>query len=120
MDKITTPTVGRKVWYRPSKSDRAGAKGMVVADEPGSINGAPLDATVIAVWGDRMVNLLVTDIIGKQHPRTSVSLVQPGDTPPNGSAYCEWMPYQKQQHAIQATDAHPIHAAIAGANAAQA
>lgn len=124
MSKITAPTVGRKVWYRPSEWDRAGANGMAVAAAPGSINGEPLDATVIAVWGDRMVNLLVTDITGKQCPRLSVTLVQPGDTPPTGSAYCEWMPYQKQQHAAQAdaaqaTDDHPIHAAIAGANATQ-
>lgn len=87
MTSPITPTVGRKVWYRPSAQDKSGSFPMQAAGEQ------PLDATVIAVWSDRMVNLLVTDVQGKQFPVPSCTLVQPGDTPPAGR-YCEWMPYQ--------------------------
>lgn len=94
MSKIIKPTVGRKVWYRPSKSDKVGPIPMVTAGDQ------PLDATIIAVWGDRMINVLVTDTMGKQFPVLSVTLIQPGDNPvvdaegvPVGR-YCEWLPYQ--------------------------
>ena len=105
---IQTPTVGRKVWYRPCAGDTSGSFHMYVAPDQ------PLDATVIAVWGDRLVSLLVTDITGKQFPVLSCTLVQDGDPlPPNGR-YCEWMPYQKAQHAATATPA-PVAAAAAPA-----
>lgn len=101
MTQVITPTVGRKVWYRPSKNDTAGRFGMVVAGS--AENPQPLDATVTAVWGDRMVNLAVLDAYGKPFALTSVTLVQPGDNPavdaegvPFGG-YCEWMPYQAKQ-----------------------
>lgn len=90
MSQIITPTVGRKVWYRPSEHDKVGLGAMTVS------SGQPLDATVIAVWGDRMVNVLVTDVVGKQFPVLSVVLVQEGDVKPAGR-YVEWMPYQTGQ-----------------------
>jgi len=89
------PTVGRKVWYRPSEGDTAGNFGMTV------VGDQPLDATITAVWGDRMVNLLVIDIMGKQFPVLSCTLLQEGDQPPKDAEgsdvvgrYAEWMPYQ--------------------------
>lgn len=92
------PSVGRKVWYRSSNFDRQG---------PGAMNvstGQPLDATVIAVWGDRLVNVLVTDTSGKQFPKLSVTLLQEGDEPQKCAAsgeiiggYVEWIPYQTAQ-----------------------
>lgn len=92
--KLIKPTVGRKVWYRPSKSDTTGQNAMMV-------NGSePLDATIIAVWNDRLVNVLVTDIMGKTYPKTSIKLLQYGDDVPkdlegnNAGFYVEWMPYQ--------------------------
>lgn len=88
MSQVIKPTVGRKVWYRPSKQDQTGPVPMIVA------GNQPLDATVIAVWGDRMVNVLVTDTMGKQFPVLSVTLVQPGDAYPESGRYVEWMPYQ--------------------------
>lgn len=109
MSKVITPTVGRKVWYRPSKSDLIGLGAMVCsvnADKP--TEGQPLDATVLAVWGDRCVNVQVLDIMGKPFTKTSVSLLQPGDQPPvdfEGKAvggYVEWMPYQQTQAAKEA------------------
>lgn len=98
MSQVIKPTVGRKVWYRPSASDVVGPVPMSVAgpaDEPSK--GQPLDATVIAVWGDRMVNLLVTDIVGRQFPVLSCTLLQDGDERPAAGRYAEWMPYQQGQ-----------------------
>lgn len=89
---VTSPTVGRKVWYRPSESDRLGENGMFV-----NLN-QPLDATIVCVFNDRMVNLVVFDSNGNQFRRLSVTLVQPGDEIPVGGRYCEWMPYQVKQH----------------------
>lgn len=91
------PTVGRKVWYRPSKTDLTGPVPMSVCGSVQAGNEQPLDATIIAVWGDRCVNVLVTDIVGKRFPVLSVTLVQEGDITPDGGRYVEWMPYQQAQ-----------------------
>lgn len=104
---MITPTVGRKVWYRPSAFDMKGPGAMTSAGQQ------PLDATVIAVWGDRMVNLLVVDVVGKTFPKLSVTLMQDGDAPnmqgpkdsdgnPTAGGYAEWMPYQQGQAKAQA------------------
>lgn len=88
------PTVGRKVWYRPTAFDKSGPGGMHAALDQ------PLDATVVYVHSDRMVNLLVVDHMGRSFPKTSVQLLQEGDTPPavtGGGGYAEWMPYQQGQ-----------------------
>lgn len=101
MSQVIKPTVGRKVWYRPSKFDLSGPGGMscsVNREKP--TEGQPLDATVLAVWGDRCVNVMVLDIMGKPFTKTSITLLQPGDKPPvdsEGNAvggYVEWIPYQ--------------------------
>lgn len=94
---MITPTVGRKVWYRPSKNDLIGLGAMSTA-----LN-QPLDATILAVWGDRCINVQVLDIVGKAFTKTSVTLIQEGDATPkdaDGNAvggYVEWMPYQTTQ-----------------------
>jgi hypothetical protein len=85
---MITPTIGRRVWYWPN-----GTTGMSLV--PGSDQAC--DAGVCYVWGDRMVNLTVADHAGAMHSRTSVTLLQDDDTPPIGSAYATWMPYQTGQ-----------------------
>lgn len=91
------PTVGRKVWYWPSASDKMGPVPMYQQA------GQPLDATIIAVHGDRMVNVLVTDTMGRQFPVLSCELLQPGDEPRASvdgqiiGRYVEWVPYQVGQ-----------------------
>lgn len=70
------PYIGAKVWYYPAKQDLDGA--FCMNGSPGK----PLDATVIAVWGDRMVSVLVTDIAGRQYPVLSTTLMQEGDPLP--------------------------------------
>ena len=94
MSTIITPTVGRKVWYRPSVAELAGrCYPMKVID------GQPLDATVIAVHDDRLVNLLVIDAEGNGFPRLNVQLVQEDDVYETDGARAEWMPYQTAQAA---------------------
>lgn len=99
MNKVITPTIGRRVWYWPSDYDRglleSKPESIIQADVESS--GQPCDAGVVRVWGDRMVNLTVADHNGNMHKRTSVTLVQPGDTPPSGCGYCTWMDYQVAQ-----------------------
>ena len=85
---IITPTVGRKVWYRPSEHDRTGPSPMQGSQD------APLDATIVSVHSDRMVNLLVVDAVARSFPVLSATLVQPGDETPVTGRYCEWMPFQ--------------------------
>ena len=97
MSKVIPPSVGRKVWYRPSKFDLQGPKPMIV------VKDQPLDATVIAVWSDRCINVLVTDIVGNQFPVLSCTLIQEGDHLPEDSdgnvvgRYAQWMPCQVGQ-----------------------
>lgn len=89
MSTTITPTVGRKVWYRPSEQERVGENAMTVAP------GEPLDATVVAVWNDNCVNLVIFDANGMKHVRCSAYLRQGEDSLPDWvSAYAEWMPYQ--------------------------
>lgn len=105
MSKIITPSVGRKVWYRPCANDLKGPIPMSIAGSLDAGNAQPLDATVIAVWGDRIVNLLVTDAVGRQFPVLSCTLLQEDDQPSKDSEgkvigrYAEWMPYQLGQAA---------------------
>ncbi len=87
---VIVPTVGRKVWYRPG-----GEQDLIM-----SVNGQdPLDATIVAVHSDKMVNLVVFDSNGTQFVRHSVELVQAEDTKPDGIGFCHWMPYQIGQAA---------------------
>jgi hypothetical protein len=85
---MIAPTVGRVVWFRPG-----------VYDTIATDRVQPLAAIIAHVWGDRMVNLTVMDRDGFSHARTSIQLVQEGDPQPQGTSYCEWMPYQKGQAA---------------------
>ena len=89
------PTVGRKVWYRHDKSP------VLLGDnkylQPSQISDQPMDATVVYVWDDRMVNLHVMDHYGNVFNRTSVKLLQDDDAIPEKGGYAEWMPYQQGQ-----------------------
>jgi hypothetical protein len=90
MAAIIKPTVGRKVWYRPTDYDHQ----TMLNDQK-----QPLDATIVYVHGDRLVNLSISDHNGRHHERTSVKLIQAEDSKPEGGGYCEWMPYQVGQAA---------------------
>lgn len=98
MSKIITPTIGRKVWYRHDGAPLV--SGLPAPWSPTSYGDQPMDATVVYVWGDRMVNLRVTDHDGNTFIVTSCTLVQEGDATP-GNRHCQWMPYQLGQAAKQ-------------------
>lgn len=76
------PSPGRIVLYYPGPSESIARSG-----------GAPLAAIVCRVWSDTCINLTVFDANGNTHPRTSVTLVQPG-VPVPAEQHCTWMPYQ--------------------------
>ena len=123
MSQVITPIVGRKVWFRPAPDQ------LISIHNPAGMSTAgdqPLDATIIAVGDDRMVNLLVIDAIGNSFPVLFATLVQEGDPIPVNGRYAEWMPYQQGQarrdsaidRAITATT--PIGAVSAPVASAQA
>lgn len=84
------PTPGRVVWYHPA----AGDTGIAINDP-----SQPCAAMIAYVWHAHMVNLTVSDHNGQAQSRTSVRLLQDGEKPMPGTAYCEWMPFQKGQAA---------------------
>ncbi|HHS83698.1 MAG TPA: hypothetical protein ENK38_02075 [Gammaproteobacteria bacterium] len=89
------PTVGRVVHYIP-KGDRN--DDITHASDLNSFDDdQPLAAIITHVWSESMVNLVVFDADGVSNPRTSVSLVQPGQDINFTGPYCQWMPYQVGQ-----------------------
>ena len=108
------PTIGRKVWFHPGPGDS-------LYDPADAVTylGQPFDATVVYVWNDRLVNLTVASHNGDTYGRSSVILVQPGEAPPTGKSWCEWMPYQVgQSQAVKQAQAEvPQQAAPGGAAA---
>ena len=75
------PTVGRVVWFWPKRP-------MFPHDQPQA-------AMIAHVFGDRCVNLSISDPNGNpvQNPPTSIPLIQQGDIAPESGHYCEWMPF---------------------------
>lgn len=87
---VIKPTIGRRIWFRCNDSF-AKEKGIYRIDD-----AQAMDAGIVYVHGDTMVNLIITDHIGNTHAVNSVVIV--GDTDGNSHAmWCEWMPYQKEQ-----------------------
>lgn len=80
------PTVGRKVWYWPHPVDDANMNNVD--------HEQPLDATVLFVHHNRLVNLQVVDHMGHSHTLIQAILRQPNDDKPGNEGYAEWMPYQ--------------------------
>jgi len=80
------PTIGRKVWFWPQG----------LAREP---NEQPMDANVVYVHSTKMINVAGFDHNGAPFARTSVPLLQDGDSGQGLSCYAEWMPFQKGQAA---------------------
>jgi len=97
---VIKPTVGRKVWYRPAKGEA-----MVCNSDD-----QPMDATIIYVWNDRTVNLVVHDHGGSVHMRRSTLLLQGDEQYDPVTGFCEWMPFQQGQ--AKATE-HQKQAAVA-------
>jgi hypothetical protein len=94
MTKIL-PTVGRVVWFSPSRLTGDGRLAHIDGRKP-------LAAIVSHVFNDALVNLAVFDSNGTSHSRTSVPLVQEGEAKPEHGYFCSWMPYQVGQAAKHA------------------
>lgn len=90
--KVIAPTIGRKVWFWPSGLTHIlGARLVNLSPEQ------PMDATVVYVHGERLVNLLVLDHSGVPFAVPNVPLRQPSDDTAPEAAHCVWMPYQVGQ-----------------------
>lgn len=91
------PTIGRAVWFRPSASFLA-QNPAVTQFNPEQ----PMEARIVYVHHDHMVNLVVSDHVGHPWQVASVPLLA-GQYDPvqdaNVHFCCEWMPYQKGQAA---------------------
>jgi hypothetical protein len=103
MTKIL-PTVGRVVWFTPSRS-------FVPPDFLIIDPARPCSAMVAYVWSDSLVNLTVSDHYGKTFGMTSVPLMQEGEARPEAGYFCEWMPYQVGQAASTPRPNNPGQAA---------
>ncbi len=75
------PTVGRVVWYHPQGHSETHA------------------AIIARVNNDETINIAWFDVMGGAQSAQSVPLIQDAPVAQTGSAYCEWMPYQKGQAA---------------------
>ena len=64
----------------------------------------PLAAIVSHVFSDELVNLAVFDSNDQSHSRTSVPLLQEGETMPEHGYFCSWVPYQIGQAANAAAN----------------
>lgn len=95
--KVIVPTVGRKVWFRPGGPVDPAIQ--VMSPDYDNALGQPLDATIVYVHNDRLVNLLVVDHGGNSFPMHNVQLVQPGDEACQTGHRAEWMPFQVTQAA---------------------
>ncbi|OWG18353.1 hypothetical protein KDK82_1832 [Delftia sp. K82] len=89
------PTIGRRVWFRPSAQF---LERNPTVTQLGPLQ--PMDAGIVYVHHDHMVNLAVCDHVGRTHMVPSVPLLA-GQWEPSDGDYmvCEWMPYQKGQAA---------------------
>lgn len=81
------PTIGHKVWFWPSLGNRPMYNIINVSQ--------PLDATIVYVHNDSMVNLHIVDHIGHEYSLQSVKLLQHSDPKGWDFDYAEWMQYQK-------------------------
>lgn len=80
------PTVGRKVWYQPTRTEQGVKKGE-----------QPFDATIVFVHSARKINIAVRDHNGYAYGLQNVTLLQDDDAPNPEGGHCVWMPYQKGQ-----------------------
>jgi hypothetical protein len=93
---VIKPTVGRKVWFRPGPD---GAKRGIEQNDrhlPRE-DRQPIDATVIYVHTDRIIDVYAIDHKGSPFVKRSVQLLQADDPAPEDKDYVQWMPYQQGQ-----------------------
>lgn len=103
------PPVGRVVLYYPSDDD-------IYYARISCVKGKPLSAMVAWVNEDETINLAVNDMNGYNIAIKRVTLIQPGEQPPDRTktkSYATWMPYQVGQ-AAKTEAAYEKMAALSG------
>ncbi len=89
------PTIGRRVWFRPSADYLARNPTMTQLNPEQA-----MDAGIVYVHHDHMVNLQVADHVGRQFMVPSVPLLAGAWEASDGLDFAaEWMPFQKGQAA---------------------
>lgn len=91
------PTVGRKVWFIPSDYAVSIDGYKMLMDDSG--NTQPLDATIIGVHTDSIVNLHIIDTEGNAYFGDSITLFNGSPSLEADESYAMWMPYQVTQAA---------------------
>ena len=74
---VIKPFIGAQLHYTASESEKYPKSPYGMASK----YQQPLHAVVIDIHSDRCVNLMVTDIMGRQFYVPSATLLQPGDRP---------------------------------------
>lgn len=83
------PTIGRVVWFQPSRSP----------DMPPLAQ--PFAALIAYVHSGTCINVAAFDQNGAHIAACSVKLLQEGEAPPETGYYAEWAPLQKGQAKLQ-------------------
>ena len=86
MPAVIEPTAGRAVLYHRAPGDP-------FRQDAGDA-GKPFPAVIRWVTGPALVDLSVCAADGVWYDRDRVPLVGPGDAPPSGGGWCEWVPAQ--------------------------
>lgn len=93
---LIQPSIGRKVWFWPEQEDLDAGVVVLDATNYGPYH-QPLDATIVYVHGESLVNLYVLDHEGTAWTFEKVILL-PEDRPIEFPVRCvTWMPYQLEQ-----------------------
>lgn len=99
MTKIL-PTVGRVVWFTPSRLTGDGRFAHIDGRKP-------LAAIVAHVFSDALVNLAVFGSNGQPHSRTSVPLVQEGEASPNTAIFAPGCPTRSDRPRSKPSPTNP-------------
>lgn len=92
------PTVGRVVHVYPN--DSRSLAGQSPEGGPHHALRSPLVGHIAHVHEDGKINVGGFDMNGHPYRGTSLRLLAPGEEKPQpGTAYAEWMPYQKKKAA---------------------
>jgi hypothetical protein len=84
--------------------------GRVVLFHPDATNQEVRAAFVAQVQNDALLNLMVLSSDGTPMSRTAVTLVQPGETPPERGEYCEWPEHTAKAEKPTTAAAKPLEA----------
>ena len=94
---VVKPTVGRKIYYWPTDAEKVQRRIGEIREVAMPSEGQPLDANIVRVWNDKLINIGGFDADGIPFRKVSVRLVQPEDGVVEGGGFASWMDYQIQK-----------------------